>query len=143
MNTLQKAAGGMTLVILCGVGIAGYKILHPPTRSFAPFAGVTRVKIYDAQGNATVINNPSHIARICAFVNRYPNKWGGSGDVFGVPVPVVKADFSTGQVFLGHFGDGTNFFETQRDGDFCSHPASADEVSAFRKLVGGAGEFGR
>jgi len=143
MNTLQKAAGGVALGILFGAGVAGYKVLHPPTRSFVPFVGVTRIKVYDAQGSATVISDPDRVARICAFVNRYPNEWGGSGDVFGVPIPAVKADFSAGQVFLGHFGAGTSFFETQRDGDFASHSASAAEVSAFRKLVSGAGGNGR
>ena len=137
MNTLQKAAGGITIGILLGVGIFGYKLSHPPTRSFAPFMGVTRIKVFDAQGNATVINNPGRIASICAFVNRYPDQWGGAEDRFGVPIPSVKADFSAGQIFLGHFGAGTNFFETQRDGDFASHRASVAEVSTFLRLVGG------
>jgi len=137
MNTLQKATTGVTIGILLGLGVYGFKVFHPPTRSFAPFAGVTRIKVFDAQGNATVINDPRRIASICAFVNRYVNHWGGAGDMFGVPIPGVKADFSAGPVFLGHFGAGANFFETQRDGDFASHSASVAEVSTFCRLVGG------
>lgn len=137
MNVLQKTVSGVTLGILLGIGIFGYKVTHPPTRSFAPFVGVTRIKVFDTQGNATIINNPSRIASICAFVNRYPDQWGGAEDVFGVPTPSVTAYFSAGQVFLGHFGAGPNFFETQRDGDFSSHPASVSKISMFRRLVGG------
>ncbi len=138
MNFFQKATAGIVVGIVLGMGFYGYKVSHPPTRSFAPFVGVTRIKVFDTQGNATVINDPSRIASICTFVNRYANQWGGTGDLFGVPLPGVKADFSAGPVFLGHFGVGANFFETQRDGDFASHSASASEVSTFYRLVGGA-----
>ncbi len=136
MNTLQKVAAGATIGILLGVSIIGYKLSHLPTRSFAPFVGVTRIKIFDAQGNTTVINNPIRVASICAFVNSYPDQWGGSEDIFGTPIPSIKADFSAGPVFLGHFGVGSNFFETQRDGDFACRSASVAEVSTFRRLVG-------
>lgn len=110
---------GMTVLIALLFGGVALALQFLPSVSFRPIEGATRVEVEgNLGGRARIIKDPDQVRQITAFVNRYPSGWGGSSGLFGVPVPQVIANFYRGEEFLGHFGAGTNFFETQRQGTF-------------------------
>lgn len=125
------------LVFLSALGAMTYVFLNPPTRSFKPLGTATEIKVYDRNGvKVADIHDPKRIVLIREFVNRYRSGWGGSSDMMGVPIPSMKANFLNGQAFIGHFGAGPGFFETQRDGDFASLRVADNDRKAFQELLG-------
>ena len=107
-------------------------------RPYPPLEGVTRVdvRVRLAGRDTTIasIVDPDSVRRIAAFVNARRDGW--ERPWYGVPVAVVVADFYRGKDFMGHVGSGASFLETQREGDFASRPASAEEVATFNALLG-------
>jgi hypothetical protein len=106
--------------------------------SYPPLDGVTRVDVrVRLNGHDTTvasIADPDSIRRIVAFVNARRDGW--ERPWYGIPVPIVVANFYRGSEFMGHVGSGASFLETQREGDFSSRPASTEEVAAFNSLLG-------
>ena len=82
------------------------------------------------------ITDKKQISKISAFVDKNASDWGGVSDWAGVPVPKVVFNFYDGEKFKGHFGIGSNFFETQRNGDFVSKNASKSEREELLILAG-------
>jgi hypothetical protein len=133
---IRLAVGLGVLLILAAAGLE-LALRLAPTRSFQPFEGTTRIEITDnLDSPPKTIRDPSRVGQIAAYVNRFPDRWGGSADVFGTPVPTVVVNFYRADKFQGHFGAGGNFFETQRDGTFASRVVSEKDIRGFRELVG-------
>jgi len=105
---------------------------------YPPLDGITRVEVRArlAGRDTTVasIAERDRIGRIVAFVNARRAGW--EQPWAGVPLPIVVADLYRGSEFMGHVGSGASFLETQRQGDFASRSASADEVAEFNALLG-------
>lgn len=107
-------------------------------RPYPPLEGITRVDVrVRVAGRDTIVTSiidPDSLGRVVAFVNVRRDGWKRPWS--GIPVPVVLAEFYRGKVFMGHVGSGASFLETQREDDFASRPASAEEVAAFNALLG-------
>ncbi|HJP61645.1 MAG TPA: hypothetical protein VJ865_16670 [Gemmatimonadaceae bacterium] len=107
-------------------------------RQYDALGPVTRIQVIARRrpsgADTFTIRDADSIARIVAFVNArrdgWETPWGG------VPIPTTIAEFYDSNDFRGHFGSGSDFFETQRDGDFSSRSANADEFAAFQRLLG-------
>jgi hypothetical protein len=80
------------------------------------------------------ITDEKVISQVAADVDAYRAGWGTPW--FGIPVPVVTAEFYDGLEFKGSFGVGENFLETQRAGGFFSQNVSTSEVRRFLDLLG-------
>ena len=107
------------------------------TSSFPLVGKVTRIEVTN---NMSVplkkITDKNQISKISAFIDKNVSGWGSFGDWAGTPVPKVVANLYDGEKFKGHFGVGSNFFETQRNGDFMSKSASQSEIKEFLNVVG-------
>jgi hypothetical protein len=129
--SLRRSAIGVSLALL--VAACDEKI--PP---YPPLEGITRVdvrvRLAGRDATVTSIVDPDSVARVMAFVNVRRNGW--QRPWYGIPVPVVVAEFYRGKEFMGHVGSGASFMEAQRQGDFASRPASAEEVAVFNALLG-------
>jgi len=133
---IRCAVGCGGLILLADTGLA-IALQFLPTRSYRPFVSATRIEVRGLRGGPTThINDPARVHAITEFVNRFPDGWGGSSGLLGVPVPALAADFYKKDEFLGHFGVGPDFFETQRDGSFDSRRANDADIRTFRQLVG-------
>lgn len=136
LRILKILALSVLVAFALAFSVFAYKIKHLPTRSFSQFVRISKITVYNDAGVCiAVIRSPARIADICALANRYSDKWGGAGDVFGVPIAPLKAEFFAGQVFQGHLGIGDGFLETQRDGDFASRQVSKSETNALKTLL--------
>ena len=129
--SLRRSAVGVSLALL--VAACDEKI-----RPYPPLEGITRVDVrVRLAGRDTIVTSiidPDSLGRIVAFVNVRRGGWERPWS--GIPVPVVMAEFYRGKEFMGHVGSGASFLEAQREGDFASRPASAEEVAAFNALLG-------
>lgn len=103
--------------------------------TFPELQGVTKIVVRGPVSTDTLreITDPAAIDRVVAFVNARRDAW--ETPWYGVPVPAVIADFY-GSKFLGHFGAGATFFETQRLGLFVSRRASEADLVMFAALLG-------
>jgi hypothetical protein len=121
---------------VCLAGIAAGCARSVP--AYPPLDGVTRVEVQvRVSGRDTVVANivdPDSVRRITTFLNARRAGW--ERPWYGIPVPIVVANFYRGGEFMGHVGSGSSFLETQREDDFSSRPASAEEVAAFNALLG-------
>ena len=138
MRPIRVVSIAVALAAACATFFWPQRTLMP-TRSFPPIVGATRITVVDPGNSPSDITDPVRITSICAFINRRSGGWGGANDMYGVPVPRMRADFFAGKSFLGHFGVGDGFFESQRGGTFASRPASRDEVAEFAGLIRQAG----
>jgi hypothetical protein len=108
---------------------------EPQPQTYSGFGNVTRVEIKDRRDELIHrIEDKEQIQKIVAFVDEHRSGWGRPW--YGIPVPQVMANFYDGQTFKGHFGVGRNFFETQREGEFASKDASAEQCRTFLGLIG-------
>jgi hypothetical protein len=101
---------------------------------------VTRIEVHGPMGKQMrTINDPKEIDKVVAYVDGQRQGWGAMGglnDIFGTPVPDVIADFYDGQLFSGHFGVGSGFFETQRGGAFVSKDYGSGGREDFLRVLG-------
>ncbi len=106
------------------------------SKTFPEMGRITRIEVRtNERENIKTIVEPNQISKIVAFVDTHRFGWGGSGDMYGVPVPRVILDFYEDENFKGHFGIGKGFFETQRVGDVASKSISEVEGQEFLNLV--------
>ena len=107
------------------------------SKSFPELGKVTRIEARtNEKENVKTIVDPGQISKIVAFVDAHRSGWGGSGDMYGVPVPRIILDFYDADNFKGHFGIGKGFVETQRVGAFASRSISEREAQEFLNLIG-------
>src|SRR5574337_182396 len=102
----------------------------------APSLGkVTRIEIRDSSNHSIKsITDSAKIIAITEFVNSHRGKW--TKPFPGTPVPIIITDFYNNDQFIGHFGVGETFFETQCGDDFCSQNVSANEITDYFHLIG-------
>jgi hypothetical protein len=128
----------LTLRALIAVGalLLGGCFEGVPTKQPPPVGAVDEVHV-TANGDGlhpiAIIDDPVRVKAIVSFVNARGSGWETSP--FGVPVPAVNAQLYVEGKFLGKFGAGHNFFETNRGCGFCSRSASTEEVTEFLKLL--------
>jgi hypothetical protein len=106
-------------------------------RSFPEFHGVDRIDIACSSDKVASITNPAQVRAIVAFVNERQDNW--TTPWAGVPVGSARVEIHRGKDFLGSFGSGRNFFETQQDGGFYSRDASEEDLDEFKRLLQAAG----
>jgi len=100
-----------------------------------PLSDVTRIELTDNMSRSPkVISDPTQIKSIVEFANSYRTKW--AKPFPETPIPVFVANFYDGSKFLGHFGAGKTFFETQCQDDFCSQKVSESEIKEFLRITG-------
>jgi hypothetical protein len=112
-----------------------------PKKNYPPLDQISRIEIHTGSNHidqkpVRAINDPGEVTRIVEYVNGHCSGWGGTSDMFGVPVPQVEAYFYAGDRFEGHFGVGPGFFETQRAGDFSSKTIEVKDEQEFLALIG-------
>ena len=99
-----------------------------------PLGNVTRIELTDnASRPLKVISDPAQIRSIVAFVDSHRMSW--TKPFPDTPIPRLIANFYNGTKFVGHFGAGKTFFETQCQDDFCSQNATHNEVKQFLGLL--------
>jgi hypothetical protein len=105
-------------------------------RDFVTLGPVTSVTVVGHDGSKELlqINDPQIVSQIVAFVDSRRAGW--ETPWYGIPVPTVSAKFFSGAQFKGSFSSGADFFETQREGVFCSQSASPSDVRHFLDLLG-------
>jgi hypothetical protein len=125
----------LVAALIASIGVAWssgpWAVQH---RVFPPFEGVTKVVVARQSREVQTITEPEAIRRIVDFVNGHLGDW--EVPWTGVPVPGWDVRLYSRDAFLGHFGAGDGFFETQRSGGFYSKRASEGEVLAFNRLIG-------
>ncbi len=137
--------GACSLLLLGGLTIAGCGDPKPSnkdqpepqslTQTYSGLGNVNRVEIKTRLDKLIHrIDDREKIQQIVAFVDKQRSGW--ACPWYGIPVPQVVANFYDGDTFKGHFGMGLNFFETQREGDFASKDASAEQCRDFLALIG-------
>ena len=122
-------SGSLALIALVGCGTPNH------SRELPAIGSVTSITVSRRSGSPenTEITGKAAISEIVDFVDEHRAGWGKPW--FGIPVPVVTAEFYDGSEFKGSFGVGGYLFETQRDGDFFTRSASPAEVLRFLELV--------
>ena len=133
----SKRVGGSLPSV--GLALATISCAGLVPTTYPPFENVVRIEIsWDSELGGEeenlVIDDPREIDAVMRFVNERSGGW--SHPWHGVPVPFLVANFYQGRKFIGHFGVGANFFETQRDGDFSSRSAENHERFEFMNLLG-------
>jgi hypothetical protein len=107
-------------------------------KDFSPLGPVTSVTVSisarDSSKYLTKISDPKDLSRLVAFVDVRRTNWGTPW--YGVPVPIIEAEFFDGERLTSTFGAGDHFFETQREGGFFSKSASSSEIRTFVELLG-------
>jgi hypothetical protein len=105
---------------------------------YPPLEGITRVdvrvRLAGRDTSVASITNLDSVARLVEFVNARRSGW--RRPWYGIPVPTTVAELYRGSEFMGHVGAGPSFLETQRQDDFASRPATAEELAAFDALLG-------
>jgi hypothetical protein len=132
MRKRPLTSGLLFAVAVLAVGCCA---LASGTKTYSPLGPVTRIEVHTDGQPVKVIDDPVRVARIVEYADARRQRWGGTSDAFGVPVPRVSAFFYEGDKFRGHFGVGPGFLETQRDGDFASRVASEREEREFLELL--------
>jgi hypothetical protein len=119
----------LALIALVGCGTRNR------SRELPAIGSVTSITVSRRSGSpkTTKITGKAAISGIVNFVDEHRSGW--SKPWFGIPVPVVTAEFYDGSESKGSFGVGGYLFVTQRDGDFLSRSASPAEVLRFLELV--------
>src|ERR1700735_2679695 len=109
-------------------------------RDFSTLGPVTSVTVVGPDGSKQLvkITDQQVVFQIVSFFDSRRTDW--ETPWYGIPVPTVTAEFFDGAQFKGSFGSGANFFETQREGVFCSQSASPSEVRRFLDLLGVGGD---
>ncbi|MGA7062034.1 MAG: hypothetical protein WA690_10960 [Candidatus Acidiferrales bacterium] len=109
-------------------------------RAFSTLGPVTSVTVVGLGGSKQLvkITEQQVVFQIVTFVDSRRTGW--ETPWYGIPVPTVRVEFFNGAQFKGSFGSGADFFETHRDGVFCSQSASPSEVRRFLDLLGVDGD---
>ena len=141
MSKARKAAVVIVFVITL-LAVTAFVLGHYKwnRRDFSTLGPVTSVTIVGHGGTkeSVKITDEQVVVQIVAFVDSRRTGW--ETPWYGIPVPTITAEFFNGTQFKGSFGSGTNFFETQREGVFCSRSASPSEVRRFLDLLGVDGD---
>jgi hypothetical protein len=137
MSNARKAAAVIVFVITL-LAVTAFVLGHHKwnRRDFSTLGPVTSVAIVGHGGTNELvkITDQQVVFQIVAFVDSRRTGW--ETPWYGIPVPTIRAEFFNGAQFKGSFGSGTNFFETQREGAFCSQSASPSDVRRFLDLLG-------
>ena len=137
MSKARKATAVIVLVIIL-LAVSAIVLGHHKwnRRDFSTLGPVTSVTVVGLDGSKALvkITDPQVVFQIVAFVDSRRTGW--ETPWYGIPVPTVRAEFFNGAHFKGSFGSGANFFETHREGVFCSQSASSSEVRGFLDLLG-------
>jgi hypothetical protein len=137
MSKAWKAAALIVFVITL-LAIAAILLVNHTwnRRDFSTLGPVTSVTVVGLDGSKELvkITDQQVVSQIVAFVDSRRTGW--ETPWYGIPVPTVTAEFFKGTQFKGSFGSGANFFETQREGVFCSQRASPSDVRRFLDLLG-------
>lgn len=104
-------------------------MLTPPT-------SITRIDVIGSGEQVLKrIESSGDIQRISTFVAEHRAGW--TQPWAGVPVPQIRVYFYDGDRYVGRFGAGPRFFESDLAGDlFCSLDAPDSEVHIFLALIG-------
>jgi hypothetical protein len=142
MSNARRAAAVIVVFVITLLAVAAFVLGHHKRnlRDFSTLGSVTGVTVSGPGGSKELvkITDPQAVTQIVAFVDSRRKGW--ETPWYGIPVPTVTAEFFDGAQFKGSFGSGTNFFETQREGVFCSQSASPSEVRRFLDLLGVNGD---
>jgi hypothetical protein len=137
MSNARKAAAVIVVVITL-LAVTAFVLGHSKwnRRDFSTLGPVTGVTVvgHDGSKELVKITDEQVVSQIVAFVDSRRTGW--ETPWYGIPVPTVTAEFFNGAQFKGSFGSGANFFETQREGVFCSQSASPSEVQRFLGRLG-------
>jgi hypothetical protein len=137
MSNARKAAAVIVFVITL-LAVTAFVLGHHKwnRRDFSTLGPVTSVTVvgHDGSKELVKITDQQVVFRIVAFVDSRGTGW--ETPWYGIPVPTVTAKFFNDAQFKGSFGSGTNFFETHREGVFCSQSASPSDVRRFLDLLG-------
>jgi hypothetical protein len=137
MSKAWKAAAVIVLVITL-LAVTTIVLGHHKwnRRDFSTLGPVTSVTVVGLNGSKELVKvtDQQVVYQIVAFVDSRRTGW--ETPWYGIPVPTIRAEFFNGAQFKGSFGSGTNFFETQREGVFCSRSASPSEVRRFLDRLG-------
>ena len=120
-----------SLVAFMGGGCGA--ILDGPDESFPPFNAIDHVQVNCNSRQVASVTDPASVNSITIFANQRLSHW--STPWAGIPVPNTTVGFYSGKTFVGHFGSGVNFFETQREGGFFSREASPSELNQFKAIL--------
>lgn len=89
----------------------------------------------DSRRAATIITDPTAIARILAFVDARPRGWETSWHT--PPATRVHATFHDDGAVLGWFGSGHGFLQAPApDGEAAMHDAGPAELEELNRLLG-------
>ena len=104
--------------------------------TFPTLNDVTKAEIRSSQNELIKqFSDPKQVQAIVSFINARRTGWGAPW--YGVPVPNLVVNLYSQDRFVGHFGCGDSFFETQRDSrGFFSRDAKQDEIREFKSLLG-------
>jgi len=103
------------------------------SRTFPPIEGTTRIDVRTNLDSLASITDSAVIADVVAFVNNHRGGW--RQPWAGIPVGDLGVALFRGRKVQGSFFVGSNFFATQREGDFFSRGAEPAETAAFRALL--------
>ena len=105
-------------------------------RILTPPATITRIDVLGSgEQRLKRIDSIDDIGRIRSFVADHRSGW--TQPWAGVPVPQIRVYFYDGERYVGRFGAGSRFFESDLAGDlFCSVDAPDSDVHTFLTLIG-------
>jgi hypothetical protein len=144
MRVMSKARNAKAVIVfvIMLLAVAAIVLGHHKSsrRDFSTLGPVSSVTVVGLDGSKQLvkITEQQVVLQIVAFVDSRRTGW--QTPWYGIPVPTVTAQFFNGAQFKGSFGSGANFFETQREGVFCSQSASPSEVRRFLDLLGVGGD---
>ena len=132
MFIVQKKTRRILISVVLGLvtQLAGCESIDAPL-----FDNITRIEIRRNNNELlSTITDAKQIAAVVTFTDSHHTGWGTPW--YGVPAPIIVANFYDRESFKGHIGVGSSFLETQREGDFLSQSASNAEIKKFLALVG-------
>jgi hypothetical protein len=80
------------------------------------------------------ITDEIQISRLTHFINALPDKW--SVPWYGPPVGTIYFDFYHSGRFIGNFYVGPDFFGRDAGNNFCSQPATSQQLDVLSAIVG-------
>jgi len=101
---------------------------------FSKFSKVTKIVVLNHSREVRTIEKADQIDKIVQVVNKHLAGW--KTPWYGIPVPDWRVEMFSGEEFMGSFGSGKGFFETQREGGFFTKSAVESELHDFNRLIG-------
>ncbi|MGN6281384.1 hypothetical protein [Frateuria sp.] len=102
---------------------------------FERFDGADRIEITDSTSRSLrIISNKHELQEFAAFAKAHDSDW--ATPVTGTPVAKVRANFYSGERFLGDLGVGSDFLTAQGCGYFQSRTVSQEDRQVIMKLFG-------